>query len=37
VPAHPYQVLGIGARRDWRVALSPDWMSLVPRAPTAAS
>jgi molybdate transport system ATP-binding protein len=31
VPAHPYQVLGIASRRDWRVALSPEWMSLVPR------
>jgi len=31
VPAHPYEVLGIASRRDWRVSLSPDWMSLVPR------
>jgi molybdate transport system ATP-binding protein len=31
VPAHPYQVLGIASRRVWRLALSPEWMSVVPR------
>jgi ABC-type Fe3+/spermidine/putrescine transport system ATPase subunit len=30
VPAHPYEVLGIGSRRQWRIVLSPQWMSLVP-------
>jgi ABC-type Fe3+/spermidine/putrescine transport system ATPase subunit len=33
VPAHPYEVLGIASRREWSVVLSPQWMSLVPRAP----
>lgn len=31
VPAHPYEVLGIASRRDWRVVIDPQWTSLVPR------
>jgi hypothetical protein len=31
VPAHPYEVLGIASRRDWRVVIDPRWASLVPR------
>ena len=31
VPAHPYEVLGIGTRRDWRIALTTEHLSLVPR------
>jgi molybdate transport system ATP-binding protein len=31
VPAHPYAVLGIASSRNWRVVLSAEWMSLVPR------
>jgi molybdate transport system ATP-binding protein len=31
VPAHPYEVLGIASRRDWRVVIDPLWTSLVPR------
>jgi molybdate transport system ATP-binding protein len=30
-PAHPYEVLGIASRRDWRVVIDPRWASLVPR------
>jgi ABC-type sulfate/molybdate transport systems ATPase subunit len=30
VPAHPYEVLGIASRREWRIVLSARWMSLVP-------
>jgi hypothetical protein len=30
VPAHPYEVLGIASRREWRIVLSSQWMSLVP-------
>jgi hypothetical protein len=32
VPAHPYEVLGIASRRDWRIVLSSRWMALVPGA-----
>ena len=31
VPAHPYEVLGIATRRDWRIALTSEHLSLVPR------
>jgi molybdate transport system ATP-binding protein len=31
VPAHPYEVLGIARRRDWRVALTSEHIALVPR------
>jgi hypothetical protein len=31
VAAHPYAVLGIASSRNWRVVLSAEWMSLVPR------
>jgi hypothetical protein len=31
MPAHPYEVLGIGSSREWKVVLSGEWMSLVPR------
>jgi hypothetical protein len=24
VPAHPYQVMGVGSRRDWRTSLTLD-------------
>jgi hypothetical protein len=24
VPAHPYQVMGVGSRRDWRISLTLD-------------
>jgi molybdate transport system ATP-binding protein len=30
VSAHPYQVMGIGARKDWRVALSLDQTVAIP-------
>ena len=31
VPAHPYDVLGIASRRDWRITLSSEHLALVPR------
>ncbi|TAK58239.1 MAG: ABC transporter ATP-binding protein [Dehalococcoidia bacterium] len=31
MPAHPYEVLGISSRRDWRIALTAENLSLVPR------
>lgn len=31
MPAHPYEVLGIASRRDWRIALTAENLSLVPR------
>jgi molybdate transport system ATP-binding protein len=31
VPAHPYEVLGISGRRDWRIALTADHVTLIPR------
>ena len=31
MPAHPYEVLGIAGRRDWRIALTAENVSLVPR------
>jgi ABC-type sulfate/molybdate transport systems ATPase subunit len=31
VPAHPYQVLGIAGRRDWRIGLTAEHTWLVPR------
>jgi molybdate transport system ATP-binding protein len=37
VPAHPYEVLGIASRREWRIVLSPQWMSLVPAAESVTS
>ena len=33
VPAHPYEVLGVASRRDWRIALTSDHMTLVERMP----
>ena len=30
VPAHPYQVMGVGQRRDWRVALTLDETVAIP-------
>jgi hypothetical protein len=33
VPAHPYEVLGVAGRREWRVALLAEHMSLVPERP----
>jgi molybdate transport system ATP-binding protein len=32
MPAHPYEVLGIASRRDWRIGLTAEHLSLVPRA-----
>ncbi|MHB8684271.1 MAG: ABC transporter ATP-binding protein [Dehalococcoidia bacterium] len=32
VPAHPYEVLGIPSRRDWRIVLTSEHLALVPRA-----
>jgi molybdate transport system ATP-binding protein len=32
VPAHPYELLGVSGRPDWRVVLSSEHMTLVPRA-----
>jgi molybdate transport system ATP-binding protein len=32
MPAHPYDVLGIRARREWRVVLASEHLSLVPPA-----
>ncbi len=32
VPAHPYELLGVGAKREWRVALTAEHMTLVPRS-----
>ena len=39
VPAHPYEVMGIASRRDWRVALTLSRTVLIPEAvkPEAAS
>jgi molybdate transport system ATP-binding protein len=31
VPAHPYELLGVASRRDWRIVLTSEHMSLVPR------
>lgn len=31
VPAHPYELLGVNAKKDWRVALTAEHMSLVPK------
>jgi len=31
VPAHPYEVLGIASRRDWRITLAAEHVTLVPR------
>jgi ABC-type Fe3+/spermidine/putrescine transport system ATPase subunit len=31
VPAHPYEVLGIANKREWRIALTAENVSLVPR------
>jgi len=31
VPAHPYEVLNIPAHRDWRIVLTSEHLSLVPR------
>ncbi len=31
VPAHPYEVMGIASRRDWRIALPVDHTAVVPR------
>jgi molybdate transport system ATP-binding protein len=31
VPAHPYEVLGIASKREWRIALTAEHVSLVPR------
>lgn len=30
VPAHPYEVMGIASRREWRIALTTEHLSLVP-------
>jgi hypothetical protein len=30
VPAHPYEVLGIAGRRDWRIALTANHLALIP-------
>ena len=30
VPSHPYQVMGVSARRDWRVALTLDQTIAIP-------
>ncbi len=32
VPAHPYEVLGIASRRDWRIALTSEHLSMVARS-----
>jgi len=37
VPAHPYQVLGIPSRRQWRIALTAEHTWLVPREAAEAS
>ena len=29
IPAHPYQVLGVPARRDWRIRIPPDAVHVV--------
>ena len=29
VPAHPYELLGVGTKREWRVVLTSEHMSLV--------
>jgi hypothetical protein len=29
-PAHPYEVLGIANKRQWRIALTAENVSLVP-------
>jgi molybdate transport system ATP-binding protein len=31
VPAHPYEVLNIPSRRDWRIVLTSEHLSVVPR------
>ncbi len=31
MPAHPYEVLGIETRAEWRIALTAEHLSLVPR------
>jgi ABC-type sulfate/molybdate transport systems ATPase subunit len=31
VPAHPYELLGVAAKRDWRVVLTADHMTIVER------
>ncbi len=31
VPAHPYEVMGVATRRDWRIALTAEHIALVPR------
>ena len=31
MPAHPYEVLGVRSKRDWRIALTTENLSLVPR------
>lgn len=31
MPAHPYEVLGIASKRNWRIALTAENLSLVPR------
>ena len=30
VPAHPYEVLGIASKREWRIALTSEHLALVP-------
>jgi hypothetical protein len=37
VPAHPYQVLGITGRRDWRIGLTAEHTWLVPRGAAEAT
>ena len=31
VPAHPYEVLGISTKREWRIALTSEHVALVRR------
>ncbi|MEX0750347.1 MAG: ABC transporter ATP-binding protein [Dehalococcoidia bacterium] len=31
VPAHPYEVLGISSKREWRIALTSDHLTLISR------
>jgi molybdate transport system ATP-binding protein len=31
VPAHPYELLGVASRRDWRIVLTTEHMKLVER------
>ncbi len=31
MPAHPYEVLGIATKREWRIALTAENVALVPR------